>query len=80
MKNPAIAIECATCAVPVNPVLHPKPDTVISCPQCGAAEPYSAVWQACMTDFPQRLAGKPSDASWRFRTGPTPVTKMPDAD
>jgi hypothetical protein len=73
MKNPALAIECGACAVPIAPVLHPKPDTLISCPRCGAAEPYAKVWGECMADFPLRIAGRPTDARWRFRSGPPPV-------
>lgn len=77
MKNPALAIACARCAVPIAPVLHPKPDTLISCPQCGAAEPYREVWAGCMAEIAQRLRGKPAvEAKWRFRAGPPPVTEF----
>lgn len=79
MKNPTLAIACAPCGVPIAPVLHPKPDTVISCPQCGTAEPYSEVWAGCMSEIAQRLRRMPTDdAKWRFRAGPPPVTASPD--
>ncbi len=74
MKNPALAIECAKCAVPITPVLHPKPDTPISCPECGASDPYREVWAGCMAEIGNRLGGRATpDARWRFRAGPPPV-------
>lgn len=74
MKNPALAIECARCAVPVSPALHPTPETLITCPQCEAAAPYKAVFAGCMTEIAARLDGQSAEgAQWRFRAGPPPV-------
>jgi hypothetical protein len=71
MRNPAIAIQCGGCLVPIAPVLHPQPDTLISCPKCGASEPYSTVWAVCMEEVKTRPIGKGVDlrapARWRFR-------------
>lgn len=83
MKNPAIAIECDPCGVPINPVLHPKPDTPVACPKCGASEAYEVAFKACLDEFSDRVRRKlnsPDTADaprlafkWRFREGLQPV-------
>lgn len=81
MKAPSRAIICGACRIPVNPVIYPKPDTEISCPQCGARDSYSEVHRVCMEEVKHRfgriLALPPADGDeaaperrafkWQFR-------------
>lgn len=76
MQNPALAIICGACSVPINPVLHPNADTEISCPQCGARDSFADVKAECMAEAKQRFsrAAKPISGSddapafrWRYR-------------
>lgn len=71
MRNPTIAIQCGACEVPVSAVLHPTPETVISCPDCGASDTYEDVGKACFAEVAARPIGSaPEDrpaSKWKFR-------------
>lgn len=55
MKAPSRAIMCDPCGVPINPVLHPKPDTLLTCRKCGASDAHDVVFRACLDEFSDRV-------------------------
>lgn len=71
MRNPAIAMQCGACLVPIAPVLHPAPETLITCPQCGASDTFAVVRQTCFDELATRpvLGAEDTRAplKWKFR-------------
>lgn len=55
MKAPSRAILCDPCGVTINPVLHPKPETPVTCPKCGASDAYQAAFKACLDEVSDRV-------------------------
>ena len=73
MRNPATAVICGPCRVAVTPVLHPQPETMISCPQCGATDTFRDVTAECLEQVKQRFSratgrsAESTDWKWRYR-------------
>ena len=73
MKNPAAIMLCGACRVPINPVVHPKPETEISCPSCGTSDTYAAATAICMEEVKERFSratgssAESTEFKWRYR-------------